>query len=468
MTERLDDGTLQAIKEAGLESQTVQYLAATKEGGYKLLNRLSRTDSDAPKALLDIEDAATQRRFRQAFRRGDLNAEELSRALSRYDAMGADGRRAYDDLLASTGDDGASFVAKLDTERAKEFLGDVCRGATSSVSAVPGSAGAGLPGSVAPVVQAGCSDSLPPEAENRYRQTVVEAASESDDISATTILDQVDSLGVPKERVRLKQLFTDTGEDGIRFVRELDSDRQQKLFSIDDRVREGKLNTRDWRNVLASYQQRSQITTSEINTHIDNAYELATDERVENPEGLLDELTGLPTEGRLGTGQFRRYDNELERTKAYANDPDVGEGQAETIKVEPDFESTDRDVDIRIEYQDGTKRWVEFKRLDRAAEPDNMIDNVFKTEADKSTVNEKFRQIGDEVPTNGNARVGDVKIKYSSDGFANEDEVREVVEQIAQDQRGTEFEKLHFDQLRVVPKNGDTFTIDISQYRSGP
>jgi hypothetical protein len=51
MTDQLDSSTLQAIKQAGLESRAVRYLSATKQNGYKLLNRL---DGETTRDLLGL------------------------------------------------------------------------------------------------------------------------------------------------------------------------------------------------------------------------------------------------------------------------------------------------------------------------------------------------------------------------------------------------------------------------------
>ena len=66
--------------------------------------------------MLKVDDAATQRRFVQAYDSGTVSGDELGTALGRYDDLGADERAAFDELLAHTGDDAADFAARTDAE----------------------------------------------------------------------------------------------------------------------------------------------------------------------------------------------------------------------------------------------------------------------------------------------------------------------------------------------------------------
>lgn len=91
---------------------------------------------------------------------------------------------------------------------------------------------------------------------------------------------QVESVGSQTRRTRLKRLLKDAGEDGIRFVRRTDPDRQRRLLDIDDSVDTARFDSdadmSDWRHRLAAYHQRSAIGSDEIDAHIDNAYRAAT------------------------------------------------------------------------------------------------------------------------------------------------------------------------------------------------
>ncbi|SFR97753.1 hypothetical protein SAMN05216559_1908 [Halomicrobium zhouii] len=84
--------------------------------GRRALNDLADTDREAADALLEMDDAATQRRFVKAYQHDEVDADELSTALRRYDELDASGKDAADDLLASTGDDGSKLLANADDD----------------------------------------------------------------------------------------------------------------------------------------------------------------------------------------------------------------------------------------------------------------------------------------------------------------------------------------------------------------
>lgn len=151
---------------------------------------------------------------------------------------------------------------------------------------------------------------------------------------------------------------------------------------------------------------------------------------------------------------------------AYAEDPDVGYGTARRVKAEPQFSGTDRDVDAEVVYQDGTTRYVEFKRLDDDPDAGNIIDNVFRTGENAKSANEKFRQIGDEVPQTEDARIAELKIRYSSDGFANEQDVRDAIDTaVTSGRESNDFSEINLDTVRVVSENGESFDVDLTQYK---
>ncbi|GAA3879634.1 hypothetical protein GCM10022627_35730 [Haloarcula argentinensis] len=114
-----------------LDPQTKRYLSktdvdapATKSAnlfrnagpsGRKTLNKLADTDRKAADALLEIDDAATQRRFTRAYDSGEVDSGELSTALRRYDELDADEKAVA-----------RGAMARSDTDAVRLMRTDVC------------------------------------------------------------------------------------------------------------------------------------------------------------------------------------------------------------------------------------------------------------------------------------------------------------------------------------------------------
>ncbi|WP_053968632.1 hypothetical protein [Haloarcula rubripromontorii] len=63
-----------------------------------------------------MDDAATQRRFTEAYESDSIDSDEMATALKRYDSLDSDGKREFDDLLARNGDDAAEFAGRTDSD----------------------------------------------------------------------------------------------------------------------------------------------------------------------------------------------------------------------------------------------------------------------------------------------------------------------------------------------------------------
>ncbi|WP_252718773.1 dockerin type I domain-containing protein [Haloarcula sp. CBA1122] len=83
----------------------------TGPSGRRALNDLAESDQDAADALLQMDDAATQRRFTEAYESGEVDSDELTTALTRYDSLDADGKRFADDAIERTGTDGPDLMS---------------------------------------------------------------------------------------------------------------------------------------------------------------------------------------------------------------------------------------------------------------------------------------------------------------------------------------------------------------------
>ncbi|AEM58927.1 hypothetical protein [Haloarcula hispanica] len=82
----------------------------TGPSGRRALNDLAESDQDAADALLQMDDAATQRRFVRAYESGEVDSDELTTALRRYDELDANEKRTADAMVMRGGDDGVSLL----------------------------------------------------------------------------------------------------------------------------------------------------------------------------------------------------------------------------------------------------------------------------------------------------------------------------------------------------------------------
>ena len=64
-----------------------RHLARTDGGGREAYDDLVATDSDAADALIRIQDPLIERQFIDAYRRGEVDDEQLASALRRYDEL---------------------------------------------------------------------------------------------------------------------------------------------------------------------------------------------------------------------------------------------------------------------------------------------------------------------------------------------------------------------------------------------
>jgi hypothetical protein len=176
-------------------TKTARLVECSGPAGRRAPNELAESDPDAADVLLKIEAAATQRRFARAFDDGEVNADEVTSALRKYDGLNANGKDTVDNLLSTTGDDGADLVTNADGETLR--------------------------------ILADGSGSI----DQSYRRGVARAA-DGDSIDSYKQLDRavrkVDDLDGTQQR-RAKQLIAETDGAGVRLVDELDGDGLQRV-----------------------------------------------------------------------------------------------------------------------------------------------------------------------------------------------------------------------------------------------
>ncbi|WP_188854277.1 hypothetical protein, partial [Haloarcula argentinensis] len=251
---------------------------------------MTDTDRKAADALLEIDDAATQRRFTRAYDSGEVDSDELSTALRRYDSLDSDSKAEYRRFTETTGDDGVGFVSELDSDQVSDFFGSTCRQA-SSVAATPRLRSdrfhsVAQPDALA-LVSGGCADDLPAPAKQRYYNKIVDAASENSDISASEIFDQVEGVSDADRRRTLKQLFADSGEDGIRLTRHMDSNVQKTFFDLgrDNRI-DGFDDFDQWRSAIANAENVDAAEAGQYTKRVDRT---AGREDIEDVGEILDD-----------------------------------------------------------------------------------------------------------------------------------------------------------------------------------
>ncbi|RKS78118.1 Mg-chelatase subunit ChlD [Haloarcula quadrata] len=74
-------------------------------------------DQDEIDALTRVEmDTRTRSDFARAYESGEVDSDELTTALTRYDSLDADGKAEFDEMLARNGDDAADFAGRTDSD----------------------------------------------------------------------------------------------------------------------------------------------------------------------------------------------------------------------------------------------------------------------------------------------------------------------------------------------------------------
>ncbi|NHX41535.1 MULTISPECIES: VWA domain-containing protein [Haloarcula] len=104
------DADVDALPEAR-QADLGQYLLRNGDAGRETYDALADVDSDAADALLDIDNPVSQRRFVQAYDRGEADGNELSTAVSRYNELDADQQRFADTALERAGYDSVDLLS---------------------------------------------------------------------------------------------------------------------------------------------------------------------------------------------------------------------------------------------------------------------------------------------------------------------------------------------------------------------
>ena len=198
-----------------------RHLARTEADGRQTYDALAATDSDAADALAAIEDPVTQRQFVNAYQRGEVDSDELTTALRRYDDPDSDGKQEFDDLLAWSGGDAAKLAARTDSDTFEDIMSLGCGPGRSSLGGV-GSLTDEAYYSVSPpsrpsvaLASGGC---LSGDAEDDFRAGLAKATNDPDidvEDDFSDVVDAAETLDGDSQQAAV-DMVNGPGADGVR------------------------------------------------------------------------------------------------------------------------------------------------------------------------------------------------------------------------------------------------------------
>jgi hypothetical protein len=406
---------------------------------------MRRTGDDGRQLMLDLhsngnqraletfvamdETPRTQRAFARAYGNGELDRGEAATALRRYDELDADPQGEYEEFVEVTGENGVRFAARLDSDQVDDFFA-ACRRvpAVGGASSVGGDRQYAVDGSELQQTGSGCPGGLSESTENRYYQQVADAAAENDDISASEIFSQVEDVSDADRRRELKQLFADSGEDGIRITRNMGPDAQETFFDLGttDRI-EGFDDFDEWRSALANAEDVDAAEAARYAERVDHA---ANRDNIEGVDDILDDTTP-------STIQVAGESGEAASAIRYADD-------GAEVEIEPG--QTDA-YDMSVEEGSATE-YVEVKTRTQ----DDIDYQYINTQI--SEMNQKHTDAVDDpdLDVSENPQVLEIRTRAPSDELSS---AETTVESVLRDRV-----EVQADEIRLVAQNGDIVTVE--------
>ncbi|WP_079980787.1 VWA domain-containing protein [Haloarcula sp. CBA1128] len=404
----------------------------TGDDGRQLMLQLHNSgDQRALETFIAMDETpGTQRALVRASREDpDVSKQDLSEALRRYDELDANERSEFDRFVEASGDNGIKFASDLDTDQAREFFSSACRRSPSigaaprprsdrfySIKTIGGSS------------LAGCGDDLTDAEETRYYSRIADVAAENEDISAGEIFEQVSDVDDATRREAVKRLLADSGEDGVRLTRNIDSDAQEIFFDLgrNDRI-DGFDDFDEWRSAIANAED---VDAAEAGRYAERVDSAATRDNIDDVHEILDETTPR-------TDAVAGESGEAASAIRYADD-------GAEVEMEPG--QTDA-YDMSVE-EGGTTEYVEVK-----TRADNDVDyNYINTQI--SEMNKKHNNALDdpELDVSENAQVLEIRTRAPSDELSS---AQTAAENVLDDRVDAQV-----DEIRLVAENGDTVTVE--------
>ena len=265
---------------------------------------------------------------------------------------------------------------------------------------------------------------------------------------------------------RAYRLIGDSGDDGVRLIRELDSDSVDRLFNLEDRGDWTGLDGSsfedwdNWRSDIAGALDDSRVETDDVNQYLSNLNSIVepNDVDVENYRALVDETAP-------NGNAFLNLANEADRAGAYVtgNSDFIPAGKTvDEVTVEPQFSTTNKDIDTTVQYNDGATEYIEFKRLSGNNLQNNIFDNILDDAGNADSINQKFIETG--VETDDGANVGEITVDYDQYNInSNTQFEQQIIEEVELNLRNNVVDEVAVDRIRVNPVDGSSFVVDLSQ-----
>lgn len=260
------------------------------------------------------------------------------------------------------------------------------------------------------------------------------------------------------EQRRAFELIGETGDDGVELIEDLDDQQTvEKLFRVDetDALTGSTVEWSQWRASVAAFNAEPDVDAEEITDLVEDSYEVAQRNDVtRNVESLYESVANWDGDS---PSQFRQSINEISRTRAYADGESefVDNAAVSEVEVEYDAQSSSKDVDLRVEYENRDAEYIELKRI--SLTESNWLENVFTI---NNNAQEKFAQIG--TPKDRNI------VEVTSKSDFTRSEASSVVKQTLDNniELGIYPDELSFGTVRVQTPSGDAYEFDVSDIQA--
>ncbi|KAA9404655.1 hypothetical protein EGO51_18235 [Haloarcula hispanica] len=290
-----------------------------------------------------MDDAATQRRFTEAYDSGEVDSDELTTALTRYDSLDADGKAEFDDLLARNGDDAAKLAARTDSDTFDDIMSLGCGPGQASLGSVSSLTDDAYYSVTAPSRTSAALASgsyLSADAKDDFRAGLAKASNDHDvdvEDDFSDVVDAVEALDGDGQRAAV-DMVNDLGADGVRVTNGAtdlgsrkhsvltDSEVDDLLTSYDS-YRKSDIATRDVADVQKDIDQIAESDVEGLKSAIKSG--TGSDTNTKGLDGEVDAATNLLDDGR----KIDKLETDIDTSKGETDiDVDLSDGTAIEVK----------------------------------------------------------------------------------------------------------------------------------------